>query len=395
MRLRMTTLAAALAVAALPCPAPACSLCFNIRQTATLRQEALGASARLVLFGTLSNARLSNARLGAGTTDLTISVVLKMDPTLSGPQRKRKGDVLVLPHYVPPERPGVPLYCLAFCDVIGNRCDPYRPLIVPTTVAAYLRGALALPANDARARLLYFFRYLDHGDELLARDAFMEFVKASDSEVGDIAPRLPAAKLRAWLRNPKTPDERLGLYAFLLGGHGSSSDRAWFEKELAHPTPRTAGAFDGILGGYIRLRPREGWELATHILRAGRHTLPVRLAVVRMLRFYHAWKPVETRPQVLAALAAIVAQGELADLAVEELRQWRVWDLTDAVLALHGRPGLDAPLQQRAIVRYAVSCPRPRARAFVEALRKKDADLIREMEEAVRLEQQAPPGSRQ
>jgi hypothetical protein len=380
----MMTLAA-LALAALPCPAPACSLCFNIKQTGTLRQEALSPTARLVLFGTLSNARLTSDR-GAGTTDFTISAVLRADPTLSEPQRKQKGDVVVLPHYLPPERPGAVVHCLAFCDVIGGRCDPYRPLIVSPVAATYLRDALVLPANDVRARLLYFFRYLDHADEMLSRDAFMEFVKASDREVGEIAPGLPAAKLRAWLRDPKTAEYRLGLYAFLLGGHGSAADRAWFEDQLAHPTERTAGAFDGILGGYIRLRSREGWELASRILRDGKYSLPVRLAVVRTLRFYHAWKPVETQAQLLAALAAILAQGELADLAVEELRQWRVWDLTEKVLALYGRPGLDAPLQRRAIVRYALCCPLPRARDFVESLRKQERELVDEIEEAIRFE---------
>lgn len=387
MRLWTMTLAA-LVLASLPGPAPACSLCFNIRQTATFRQTASAANARLVLFGTLSNARLTAGGAGTGATDFTVTAVLKTDPTLPPPLRKKKGDRLVLPSYLPPLGPGAPDHYVFFCDLVGGRYDFFRGAPVTPAAAAYLQGALALDPRDVKRGLLYFFRYLDHPDKEVAQDAFMEFTRATDREVGDIARELPAARLRMWLRDPKTPAQRLGMYAFLLGRHGAREDCAWFEAALAKPVERTADAFDGILSGYIQLRPREGWQLTARILREGKRTLPVRLAVVRTLRFYHGWQPVETRAEVLQALAALVAQGELADLAVEEMRRWQIWDLTDAVLGLFGRKGLDAPLQRRAIVRYALCCPLPRARVFVEELRKKEGELVSEVEEGIRIERQ-------
>jgi hypothetical protein len=387
MRLWTMTLAAGVASVALtvlPCPALACSLCFNIRQTATFRQTAAGGNARLILFGTLSNARLSAGDGGRGETDFTVSAVLKLDPSVPPALRRKKGDRLVLPSYLPPLGPGAPDHYLFFCDIVAGRYDFFRGAPVTAAAAAYLQGALALNPRDVKRGLLYFFRYLDHPDQEVARDAFMEFVKASDREVGEIAEQLPADKLRAWLRDPRTPAQRLGLYAFLLGRHGARQDWPWYETALEKPAERTGLAFDGILSGYIQLRPKEGWQLAINILREGKRTLPVRLAVIRTLRFYHGWKPAETREAVLRALAAMVAQGELADLAVEEMRKWRMWDLTDAVLALYGRKGLDAPLQRRAIVRYALCCPLPRSRAFVEEVRKNDSELVSEIEEGLR-----------
>jgi hypothetical protein len=367
---------------ALPCPAPACILCGQVRLTPTLREEANSPDARLILCGTLGKARLFNEAPGKGETDFHIEAVLRTDPKLPPQYRKGKGDVLVLPHYLPPQKPGTPTRSLVFCNVIGDRFDLYRGIEIASPAAAdYLTGALALDPRDSRCSLLYFFRFLDHPDKVVAQDAYMEFVKASDREVADAGRYLSAAKLRTWVRDPKTPAERLGLFAFLLGSCGGQEDVAWFASALANPRGRFAEAYDGILSGYIRLRSKEGWAVAVKLLREGRATLPIRLSTIRTLRFYQAWLPRESRSSLLVALGAVLQQGELADLAIEELRKGEMWDLTEAVLALFGRKGLDAPIQRRAIVRYALCCPLPRAKQFVAELRKREAELVHEVEE--------------
>src|SRR6266700_1846759 len=119
MRRWKLTLAAGL-LAALPCPTLACTLCANIRQTPTFRQEAAGPGARLILYGTLANPRLAGDA-GKGQTDLCVEAVLKADPALPRKQRKGPGDRLVLPYYLPPQAPGVPPRYLVFCDVAGGR----------------------------------------------------------------------------------------------------------------------------------------------------------------------------------------------------------------------------------------------------------------------------------
>src|SRR5262249_46284785 len=150
----------------------------------------------------------------------------------------------------------------------------------------------------------------------------------------------------------------------------------------------TAGALGGLLSGYIQLRPREGWELALAILRDSRRPFTERLAVLGMLRFYHGWKPEETRREILRGLEALLPQSDLADLAVEDLRRWQLWDLTGEVLALYGKKDFDAPIQRRALVRYALSCPRAEANRFVAQLRKQDPDLVKDVEEALQFEKQ-------
>jgi hypothetical protein len=367
----------------LPLPALSCSLCVNLRQAPTFRQEVNAPSARLILHGVLANPRLRNDVAGAGTTDFHIVEVLRADAAISPSQLKKKGDVLVLSAYIPVEDPKKPPHYLLICNVTAQGIDPYAPIPVASVrTIEYVKSVISMPGVDTIQALQFFFRHLDSPDPHVAADAFMEFVRASDEDIGAVGKTLRPDKLRKWLKDPATGEERLSLYAMLLGSCGTKEDVAWFEGVLTRPGERLASAYDGMLGGLIQLRPKEGWELAERILREG--ALPARLAAVRTLRFYMAWKPAEVRPFVFRCLAAMVSQGELADLAAENLRSWKMWELTDQVLALYGRPGLDAPIHRRAIVRYALCCPRPSARSFIETVRQREGDMVREVEADLR-----------
>src|SRR5262249_8860731 len=142
--------------------------------------------------------------------------------------------------------------------------------------AEYLRAALTIGPKDVRAALLFFFGHLDHADREIAADAFMELTRVPDQVIGEVAKELPPEPLRRWLRSPTTPEERLGLYAFLLGRCGDARDVAWFQAALDRPGERLAAAYDGLLGGYVQLRPREGWQLTEKVLREGRQPVTVR-----------------------------------------------------------------------------------------------------------------------
>jgi hypothetical protein len=104
------------------------------------------------------------------------------------------------------------------------------------------------------------------------------------------------------------------------------------------------------------------------------------------VRMYHGWKPKESRDDVLKSLAAMVAQGELADVAIEDLRRWHMWDLTPDVLALYGKKGFDAPIMQRTIVRYGLSCKEETAAKFIAERRRGEPELVKEVEDSLQFE---------
>jgi hypothetical protein len=333
-----------------------------------------------VLAGTLENARLLAD--SSGVTDLRITHVLRKDDWLAG----RK--VVEIPRYLAGSDPKNPVRFLLFCDLANGRLDPYRGIPVKTSDSVeYVKKAMALDARDRVGNLRFFFDYLENTDPEVARDAFLEFAKASDAEIARVAPKLSADKLRSWLKNPQTPVERLSLYALLLGACGGPADADLLASFLNDGTQRATDCYDGLLAGYIHLRPKEGWQLAIQTLRDGKRPLTVRLAVLRTLSFYQGAQPEANRVNILSALSAILQQGELADVAVEDLRRWKLWELTPSVLALYGQKGFDAPIMQRAIVRYSLSCKdRHDAKTFVAQRRKAEPDLVQEVEESLAFE---------
>jgi hypothetical protein len=363
-------------LALLPCPAPACSLCGGLLQQApTWRQEAAQPSARMILFGTLENAR------GSTNTELTIDAVLRSDPVVTG---KKQVD---LGRYLPISDPKAPPHFLVFCDVNNDKIDPYRGVpIAGAEGLDYIKKALALDPKDPGGNLDFYFRYLENADKEVAHDAFLEFARANDLQIGQASSKLSAEKLRAWIKDPQTPTERVSLYAFLLGGCGGDADAVFLAGQLNEDGERTVSCYDGYMGGYIHLRPREGWEKALAVLRDGRKPLPMRLAVVRTVRMYHGWRGVENHDPILSCLTAMIAQGELADIAIEDLRRWKMWNLTPDILARFGKKGFDAPIIERAIVRYALTCNDDASQKFVADRRQADPDLVKDVEESLQFE---------
>jgi hypothetical protein len=365
-------------------PARPCSLCNpNALQSATYRQDL--AQSRIIVYGAVTRSRLlpgvGPADAGKGVSEFQIKSVLKSDPWLG------KKATLEIPRYVPVADPNDPPKYLLFCDVVKDGLDVFRGAPVKSeAAAAYVKGLLEAQDKGTAAVLGHCFNYLESADKELAADAYLEFAKASDGDIAGVAPKLSAEKLRGWLKDPNTPEQRLGMYAFLLGGCGGEADARLLRKMIDEPTDRTSGAFDGLLGGYIQLRPKEGWDAALSILKDDRRPFNVRFGVVRMLRFYHTWKPDDTRDRVMQAMAALLRQGDIADVAVEDLRRWKEWGLTSDVLAVYGKKGYDAPLMQRALVRYALTCPRPEAVKFAEELRRKEPELYRDVSEALEFE---------
>jgi hypothetical protein len=381
---RWTVLAlACIGCAILAVPADACSLCrADLQKAQTFRMEAGQPACRMILYGTLGKAD-TNMATGQGITKFNITHVLRNDKALG--DRKE----IDIPRFLAGNR-DEPQRWLFFCDVFGDRIDPYRGLKVQhTDVVAYIQKALALDSKDRTAQLQFFFGYLEHPDPEIANDAFLEFAKATDAEIGKAAGSLQPERLRYWLRDGSpTPPERLGMYAYLLGACGNAEDGSRLRVMLAREKDeRIATAYDGILSGFMHLEPREGWKLVIDAFKDGQRPLQQRLAMVRSVRFSYGTQPEKYRAPALQAYQTMIEQGELADLAVEDLRKNQLWDLTNQVLALYGRKGFDAPIMQRALLRYALSCPRTSAVAdFIVARRKEDPELVKEVEDSLRFE---------
>ena len=98
--------------------------------------------------------------------------------------------------------------------------------------------------------------------------------------------------------------------------------------------------------------------------------------------------------EIVAAVAQLLEQDDIADLAIEDLRKWKRWEMCDKVLGLYGRKGFDVPIIERSILRFALACPAadcPKAAEFVATMRKRDAEKVKDVEELLQLELEAKP----
>jgi hypothetical protein len=342
----------------------------------TLRESAAGCD--LLVYGTLANPRKGPG--DEGTTDVIVAAVLKAHPILGAKK------VLTLPRHLPfpPNKP--PRY-LIFCEVFKGKLDPYRGIEATPAIVGYLKGLLAINPKDRKRQLRYCFDFLTHADQEIANDAFNEFTKSSLKELSQAARALPPEKLRTMLKDPKAPLYRLSTYGFLLGNCGNTADAAFLRDLAAKQIKKDKQVSDGVLTGYTLLDPKKGWAFARKLMANPGNAFVVRYAALRTARFFH-----DTRPDIIdkKAILELIRDGlnqeDMADLPIEDLRRWRCWDLTTHVLSLYGGTPGGPPIVRRAIMRYALQCPRPEAAAFVVQRRKTDADLVKDTEELLKLE---------
>jgi hypothetical protein len=362
----------------------ACTLCDpgNLKLR-TWREEAK--SCNFVVIGKLSNPRLVGDN---GVTDLLIDDVVKSDPALG------KNKQITLPRWQPVDPKKPPTY-LIFVDVYQGKFDPYRGVMLKSKDAGdYLKGALQIDDKDRLKALLHAFKHLDSSDTDIAHDAFLELAKAADAEIGAIATELEPSKLRTLLTDPKTQADRLGLYAYLLGACGKEKDAELLASMVAKSDERTSVALSGLLGGLIEMRPTEGWALALKIIDDPKRGYNDKLAVLSTIRFFHGFKPDVHRKAILQGMTAIIARGDMADMAIEDLRRWKWTDLSTNIVACYGKPTHSAPLVKNAIIRYALCSPDTTSTTFITSLRRTDAKLVQEIEESIEYERTPAPKSK-
>jgi hypothetical protein len=385
---RALFLLALLACVGLAAPAWACPFCSMQGQTLTQEVD----QAAMVLYGTLSNARSGPAgEFDKGETDLVLEKVIKSHKFVEG---KKK---VTLPRYIPPTKGNEDVRYLIFCDLFRGKIDPYRGMPVKTDdMPKYLEGALKVKDRKVSDRLRFFFDYLNNEDVEIANDALKEFGNAEYKDYHAMAADLPAEKVARWLKDPKTPAYRFGLYASILGHAGKNKhEYAKLLRSLVEdPEQRVSSGIDGILAGYVMLKPKEGWAYLRGILGDTSKEFLMRYAALRAVRFFVDFRPdVVPLKDSVEAVSLLLDQPDVADLAAEDLRKWKRWEMTDRILGLKDKESHDVPIIKRAILRFALCSPQKAAKAYVAEQRKLDEQSVLDAEELLRLEQTPPPAT--
>lgn len=389
---------AVLAAALVAAPAAACPFCSPAGET--LAGEV--GQADFILFGTLGKAERDPAdptAFNKGTTPLTVELVIKDHDAVKGKK------VVTLPKYIPADDKQPNLKHLVFFKLYNGTLDPYRGEAVPANsdLPKYLKGAIAVRGKSAADRLGYFFDYLENADLVISSDSYSEFGYAEYKEVRELTDRwkndpTKPAQLLAWLKDPNTRATRFGLYGMLLGHCGKQADAKAIRALLDDPMRSYTSGLDGVLAGYVMLDKQAGWDYLLSVVGNAKKDFAERYAGLRTVRYFWENRPdVIGREQVLAAMRVLMDQADLADLPIEDLRKWRTWELTPAVLGLAAREShAGIPIVRRAVLKFALAAqqadPANKAAAdFVAAARQRDARQVEFLETLLRDENRPPP----
>ncbi len=354
--------------------AQACSFCGGgMSSRGTLREQALKADA--IVLGTLKNAKLGED-IRTGTTEFHFDEVVKGGPGL------KVGQTLLIPRYIPATAEQQ-LFFMASAD---GKPDVIASVPGSPAVAAYIAASAKLKGQQVAARLGFFFKYLDSPDATIAADAFTEFAKATDAEVLEAKSELKPAVLRKFLTDPKTPADRLGVYALLLGLCDDRESAAILAKALDGPlSERVSGNLGGYLAGYTLLDAKAGWKCANAIIGDAARPFEQRLSAIGAVRYFQANRTAESKAEILACYRDLLGNPDFADVALDDLRRWAWWNLTGDVLKHYGQPTHAAPILRNGIIRYALTCPDAECKKFVTALQQRDPKLVARIEESLKL----------
>ena len=372
-------------------PAAACPAC-GPPSGQTLTSEV--AQADFILFGTLGNQKPDPKDPGSskGTTDMTIDAVVKSHALVKDKK------VFVIPRYVPPDQKAYKY--MVFFNVVNGDVDPYRGVAVGTDskLPEYVKGALEVRQKDIVTRLKYFFNYLESNEIEISADAYNEFAVAEYKEVAEIAPKLPADTVLKWLKDPNTRASRYGLYGLLIGHSGKAENAKALRTLLDDPERKFSSGLDGMLMGYTLLDKKAGYEYVQKLIADSNSEFLVKHAALKTLRFFWEYRPdVLTKKEILDGMAGLMVHPDIADMPIDDLRKWKAWEMTDAVLAYSKLESHNTlPINRRSILKFALAASwadpkNAAAGAFVAKARVDDPERVKLIEELLKDEAKPAP----
>lgn len=270
------------------------------------------------------------------------------------------------------------------------------PLEVTETSFNYITQAPSKETPAAK-RLVYFLKFLEFSDHIVADDAYGEFANAQYKDIVAVKDKFPREKLREWLSNPQTVVSRLGLYGLMLGLSGTEEDGEYLKGRLLEPVEGFRLGVDGMMGGYLLLAGEKALvTLEDTKLRNKKAAFSETYATMNALRFMWTYGDNHiSKDRLRQSMRIILDRPELADLVIVDLGRWEDWSVSDRLMQLYGTAGYDIPSTKRAIVRFYLTAegtkpkdpkePLPAhvvsAQKHLKTLREKDAETVQAAEE--------------
>ena len=260
------------------------------------------------------------------------------------------------------------------------------PIRVGERAIAYLKQLGDLPEKGPE-RLAFFLRHLEDEDETLTRDAYDEFAVAPYDDVKGLKDKLDAARLLAWIENPKVPANRRRLYATMLGICGTPAEAERIAAILegtgvAADQPEVRNGLDALIACHVALEGDKALDLVDRLFLArdgeGKEVpFTETYAAVMALRFLGEESDLVPRERVLKSLKLLLDEPKLADLVIADLARWQDWSVIDRLVTIFKDAKADNIFVREPIVNYLRACPLPEAAAAVKQLETIDPEAVR------------------
>ena len=210
------------------------------------------------------------------------------------------------------------------------------PLEVTETSFNYVAQAPS-PEVPVSKRLVYYVRFLEYPDQMIANDAYGEFANAPYADITQLSDKLPREKIRGWITNPQTPATRMGLYGLLIGLCGTEEDAGVLEAKILEKTDDFRLGIDGLMSGYLLLRGEKGLSVLDNEKLKNRDVpFSETYAAMQALRFMERYSEGRIEKERLRkSMRILLERPELADLVIADLARWKDWGIQDRLMDIY------------------------------------------------------------
>jgi hypothetical protein len=336
--------------------------------------------AKIVAVCRLQNAVEPDNALPEGQVEFTLDGVVVPHALVKGKKS------IVIPRFRGPTKEK---YLVAMDVDKKGVIDPYMGAVLDGKgeMERFVVGALKLKDKTPPGRARYAVDFLLSSNSEVVASAVAEVSRLEYADLRKLAETLkPEPWLKA-LQDDKTPAAYVGTYAVLLGHCGKKEHAAVLRKLLDDKERPQARTTNYLLIAYVLLDRDNGWQLVCDRIEHKDTSFLSRYAALQTARFMHQERQdVIAEKKSLAAIAGILKTPNMADFAIEDLRKLKRWEYCDAILELPGKDGFGAPVLRHAVLRFALQCPSPAAKTYVQIALINDPERVAEVEELLALE---------
>ncbi len=251
------------------------------------------------------------------------------------------------------------------------------PMKASNRVVDYLRTIQSLPESGPN-RLSFFQKYFEDEESVLAFDAYDEFAAAPYEDVVALKDKMDHDQLVAWIKNPETSTNRRRLYFTMLGVCGGPDDVDLLEEYIRSGDRKKQAGLDALVACYLTLKGEAGLNLIVDtFLKEEQVEYVDTLAAVSALRFHGTEVEVIDRKHIVKAVRTLLDRPKIADMIIPDLARWEDWSVMDRLVQMFKDSNEDTSWLRVPIASYLRSCPKPEAKAYIEELKKIDADSIK------------------